>query len=118
MRIAANSLRDKTRVKIDHPDLPDAIKQVAAEAVLAIWRASRRPRRWNSQPCGPKHATKGHDAQEFIDACREMKVTPHFAQNTSGRPARVTPSRSKSASASSKSELRDGASLSPCMGST
>ncbi|MCD9231445.1 DNA-binding protein [Ralstonia pseudosolanacearum] len=33
-------LRDKTRVKIDHPDLPDAIKQVAAEAVLTIWQAA------------------------------------------------------------------------------
>ena len=27
-------LRDKTRVTIDHPDLPEALKQVAAEAVL------------------------------------------------------------------------------------
>ncbi|MGC5887896.1 DNA-binding protein [Ralstonia pseudosolanacearum] len=33
-------LRDKTRVKIDHPDLPDAIKLVAAEAVLTIWQAA------------------------------------------------------------------------------
>lgn len=33
-------LRDKTRVKIDHPDLPEAMKQVAAEAVLAIWQAA------------------------------------------------------------------------------
>lgn len=33
-------LRDRTRVKIDHPDLPGAMKQVAAEAVLSIWRAA------------------------------------------------------------------------------
>jgi hypothetical protein len=33
-------LRDKTRVTIDHPDLPEALKQVAAEAVLAIWQAA------------------------------------------------------------------------------
>ncbi|MDO3615318.1 DNA-binding protein [Ralstonia pseudosolanacearum] len=33
-------LRDKTRVKIDHPDLPDPIKQVAADAVLTIWQAA------------------------------------------------------------------------------
>lgn len=33
-------LRDKTRVKIDHPELPDAMKQVAAEAVLTIWQAA------------------------------------------------------------------------------
>ncbi|WP_230685572.1 DNA-binding protein [Ralstonia solanacearum] len=33
-------LREKTRVKIDHPELPDAMKQVAAEAVLTIWQAA------------------------------------------------------------------------------
>jgi len=33
-------LRDKTRIKIDHPELPDAMKQVAAEAVLTIWQAA------------------------------------------------------------------------------
>jgi len=30
-------------------------------------------------------ADKGYDAQGFIQACLEMKVTPHVAQNTSGR---------------------------------
>ena len=30
-------------------------------------------------------ADKGYDAKEFIDACIELKVTPHVAQNTSGR---------------------------------
>src|ERR1700752_3666049 len=30
-------------------------------------------------------ADKGYDAQEFIEACQEMKVTPHVAQNPSGR---------------------------------
>ncbi|WP_459204811.1 IS5 family transposase [Ralstonia pseudosolanacearum] len=34
-------------------------------------------------------ADKGYDAQEFIDACREMKVTPHVAQNTAGRRSAV-----------------------------
>ncbi|WP_332775885.1 IS5 family transposase [Polaromonas sp.] len=34
-------------------------------------------------------ADKGYDAQEFIDACLEMKVTPHVAQNTSGRRSAV-----------------------------
>ncbi|WP_338911161.1 DNA-binding protein [Mycetohabitans rhizoxinica] len=29
-------LRERTRVKIDHTDLPDAVKQVAAEAVLTV----------------------------------------------------------------------------------
>ena len=34
-------------------------------------------------------ADKGYDAQEFIDACSEMKVIPHVAQNTSGRSSAV-----------------------------
>ncbi|MEX3640643.1 IS5/IS1182 family transposase, partial [Paraburkholderia sp. BR14427] len=34
-------------------------------------------------------ADKGYDAQEVIEACREMKVTPHVAQNTSGRRSAV-----------------------------
>ena len=34
-------------------------------------------------------ADKGYDAQEFIDACVEMKVVPHVAQNTSGRRSAV-----------------------------
>jgi transposase len=34
-------------------------------------------------------ADKGYDAKEFIDACVEMKVTPHVAQNTSGRKSAV-----------------------------
>ncbi|MFT0174971.1 transposase, partial [Paraburkholderia mimosarum] len=34
-------------------------------------------------------ADKGYDAQEFIEACQQMKVTPHVAQNTSGRRSAV-----------------------------
>jgi IS5 family transposase len=34
-------------------------------------------------------ADKGYDAKEFIDACVAMKVTPHVAQNTSGRTSAV-----------------------------
>ena len=34
-------------------------------------------------------ADKGYDAEEFIDALRQMKVTPHVAQNTSGRKSAV-----------------------------
>ena len=34
-------------------------------------------------------ADKGYDAKEFIDALREMKVTPHVAQNTAGRASAV-----------------------------
>jgi transposase len=34
-------------------------------------------------------ADKGYDAKEFIDACVAMKVTPHVAQNKSGRASAV-----------------------------
>jgi transposase len=34
-------------------------------------------------------ADKGYDAKEFIDACLAMKVTPHVAQNKSGRASAV-----------------------------
>ena len=34
-------------------------------------------------------ADKGYDAKEFIDACVAIKVTPHVAQNTSGRKSAV-----------------------------
>ena len=34
-------------------------------------------------------ADKGYDAKEFIDACVAMNVTPHVAQNTSGRQSAV-----------------------------
>ncbi|MCY0853835.1 IS5 family transposase [Cupriavidus sp. D39] len=34
-------------------------------------------------------ADKGYDAEEFIQACLEMKVTPRVAQNTSGRRSAV-----------------------------
>jgi transposase len=34
-------------------------------------------------------ADKGYDAQEFVQACVDMKVTPHVAQNRSGRHSAV-----------------------------
>jgi IS5 family transposase len=34
-------------------------------------------------------ADKGYDAKEFIEACLAMKVTPHVAQNISGRKSAV-----------------------------
>lgn len=34
-------------------------------------------------------ADKGYDAQEFIEACEQMKVVPHVAQNKAGRRSAV-----------------------------
>ncbi|MCY1281891.1 hypothetical protein D9M69_324160 [compost metagenome] len=33
-------LRGRTRVTIDHPDVPEALKSIAAEAVQTIWQAA------------------------------------------------------------------------------
>jgi len=33
-------LRGRTRVTIDHPDLPDALKDIASGAVQIIWQAA------------------------------------------------------------------------------
>lgn len=33
-------LRQRTRVKIEHPEMPEVIKQVAADAVQGIWKAA------------------------------------------------------------------------------
>lgn len=35
-----HELRGRTRVTIEHPELPDALKQVAADAVRSIWQAA------------------------------------------------------------------------------
>ena len=34
-------------------------------------------------------ADKGYDAEDFVDELRAMKVTPHVAQNTSGRSSAI-----------------------------
>lgn len=34
-------LREKTRVRIDHPDLPDALKTAAAESMATMWRLAQ-----------------------------------------------------------------------------
>lgn len=34
-------------------------------------------------------ADKGYDTEDFVEGCRELNVTPHVAQNTSGRASRL-----------------------------
>jgi transposase len=42
-------------------------------------------------------ADKGYDAAEFIEACKAMNITPHVAQNKSGRQSAVPESIAQSA---------------------
>ncbi len=34
-------------------------------------------------------ADKAYDTESFVEGCREINVTPHVAQNTSGRSSRI-----------------------------
>jgi hypothetical protein len=34
-------------------------------------------------------ADKAYDSEAFVEGCRQIKVTPHVAQNTSGRSSRI-----------------------------
>jgi transposase len=53
-----------------------------AERDAALTMLDRRPTQRHRVTLG---ADKGYDAREFIAACKQRKVTPHVAQNTSGR---------------------------------
>jgi transposase len=53
-----------------------------AEREAALAMLDRRPTHGHRVTLG---ADKGYDAREFIAACKQRRVTPHVAQNTSGR---------------------------------
>ncbi|KAG0164407.1 hypothetical protein DFQ30_010002 [Apophysomyces sp. BC1015] len=72
-------LRDKTRVKIDHPDLPEAIKQVAAEAVLTIWQAASEA---SAAELATLRAEARHDAHEAEVARDRAIADTHTAHQT------------------------------------
>lgn len=53
-----------------------------AEREAALLMLDRQPGSRHRQTLG---ADKAYDTQDFVQACRERQVTPHVAQNTSGR---------------------------------
>jgi hypothetical protein len=53
-----------------------------AERDAALTMLDRRPTQGHRVTLG---ADKGYDARKFIAACKQRRVTPHVAQNTSGR---------------------------------
>jgi chromosome segregation ATPase len=68
-------LRDRTRVKIDHPDLPDAMKQVAAEAVLTIWQAASEAATGELAALRAEARHQTHEAEAVRDrASAELEV--------------------------------------------
>lgn len=68
-------LRDKTRVKIDHPDLPDAMKQVAADAVLSIWQAASEAATGQLAALRAEARHQAHEAEAVRDqAAAELEL--------------------------------------------
>jgi hypothetical protein len=59
--------------------LSEANGTAERDAAKALLDAQQRARR---RTLG---ADKGYDAREFVEACRERRVTPHLAQNTTNR---------------------------------
>jgi transposase len=56
-----------------------------AEREAAVLMLDRRPRRRRAT----LGADRAYDTEEFVEACRERAVTPHIAQNRSGRRSRI-----------------------------
>jgi transposase len=64
-------------------ELTEANGRAEREAGLEMAKRLRR------RGCTTLGADKGYDTQDFVDGLRELGVTPHVAQNTSGRSSRI-----------------------------
>lgn len=72
-------LRERTRVKIDHPDLPDQLKQVAAEAVLSIWQAASEASASELAALRAEARHQAHEAETARDRAIAETETAHQA---------------------------------------
>src|ERR1700759_49638 len=89
-------LRDKTRVKIDHPDLPDAMKQVAADAVLSIWQAASEAATGQLAALRAEARHQAHEAEAVRD---QVAAEPELArQATAATQAELEATRAQLAS--------------------
>jgi len=90
-----DELRSKARVEIDHPDLPPALVQTAAEAIAAIWReataAAREELRALREEATAKVDAAMSDLKSAVDdvarqkdAIQELKVQLQTAQQSLG----------------------------------
>jgi hypothetical protein len=70
----------EARVRADHPLRP--IRIIVNEALAALALIEPYADRPRAITLGPD---KGYDAEDFVNELRTMRVTPHVAQNTSGR---------------------------------
>ncbi|KWB93550.1 DNA-binding protein [Burkholderia ubonensis] len=79
-------LRERTRVKIDHPDLPDAVKQVAAEAVLAIWHSASEASAAELAALRAEARHQAHEAEVARDrAVAEAEAARQAVESTQGQ---------------------------------
>ncbi|WP_454740055.1 DNA-binding protein [Cupriavidus necator] len=63
-------LRGRTRVTIDHPELPDALKQVAADMVRTIWQAANEAATGEAGHAAGRGAPRGQVAEAERDPAR------------------------------------------------
>ena len=88
LRFMGHTLSDNRHGLIASAMVTQADSYVEREAAKAMAHDARQAT-LDEQTVITLGADKGYDAQEFIDACLAMDVTPHVAQNTSGRRSAV-----------------------------
>ena len=74
----------EARVGKSHP--LRTIRVIVNEALAALHMIEPRADRPQAITLG---ADKAYDAEDFVNELRSMKVTPHVAQNTSGRSSAI-----------------------------
>ena len=68
-----DDLRSKARIEVDHPDLPDEVKESAASAIAAIWRQASAAAREELRSVRDEAGTHVTAAQEELAAaCRQV----------------------------------------------
>lgn len=67
-------LRDKARVEIDHPDLPDALKQAAGQAVSVLWTQATELAREELTAIRVEARTEAQSAQASLQEVQQRNV--------------------------------------------
>lgn len=70
-------LRDKARVEIDHPNLPDALKQAAGQAVHVVWTQATDLAREEWAVLRGEAQTQIHSAQSALQAIEQQNAALH-----------------------------------------
>lgn len=76
-----DDMRHKARVDIDHPDLPDPIKAVAAEAIAAIWRQASEAARGELARARLEYQAEAEQARAACNTAENAVVQMQAAVN-------------------------------------